>query len=932
MEDATRNDGILFEHHVVKYHRETYGHTVWHSSCIPEEELINAGIIHDMNKLRMKRLAAKRECRPYVDYGIDFLSKETKPDNTVIYHAGQAKNYTTKSVTAADIGTFLAVTIGQVKETAYLYTTSKLQIDLAECISNSGGKILHSQLDFDTCKPVSVVVKTRDDETTKPLRDYQTLAIQRILGPGKKAVSIGCGLGKTLIAGHVLKAAQYHRVVCAAPLLISVDQLRERILPFLPAYKEILVDSAYYGTRDTNTIQSALASPEPLIIFTTFQSAHEILAPFLTGEEYLVVDEVHNAVNYINIHNLCNRAKNSLYMSATIPVELLNVMEYELVFSYNMRQGIDAGYICDYSVHIPSNMKDNTYETKALFLAKGLLRTGSKRCIVYLPRCEDCEVFNEVFSKVMEEYHGISNSWCGTIHASISNKDRLLVMDRFTNSPLYNICIISSVRILDEAVDIPCCDSEFIANVGENTSDIRTIQRLQRGGRLDPNNPNKRNNLFMWVDEPSTAERALNLLTSVDPVFHKKLRTFSPDYLETSECTSLPELSAYTTTSKSISEVVCNNPVIKACAPEQQQIIAELPKRKERCKQINYECPRCLYSTPRKVFMRNHMYDLKNICPVNPHLGGRNIDLSDEVRLYVLANHVYVPKVVVQPERDQPAKLIKKVITQNNTINSYVSKLDTFFKIDNLMEFRNVSLDDFGDHVKEKYEQLRDTFLHNRFRGRKPIMYDNASILEIFHQVTLANKEHLTDITVYINKTNGRIYISNGGGEWEDFSKENGVCYIVDMIVQYLLEAYEVYMIRKMEGGDTPLIEKAELRTCLDEYYRFISSFKVKPFVHGKSDAAVMYNNDEPTEADAETHVVVDKYNTIFMKASEEMTPAKRRAMQKSVLNVITSTSNTNILELNNRIKAIIKMDAHFKAKIFGITAPRILATSEQAP
>ena len=275
-----------------------------------------------------------------------------------------------------------------------------------------------------------------------------------------------------------------------------------------------------------------------------------------------------------------------------------------------------------------------------------------------------------------------------------------------------------------------------------------------------------------------------------------------------------------------------------------------------RRKEINYQCPRCMYSTPRKEYIRNHMYDLKKPC------------------------------------------------------------------------FSN---DDFGDHVEEKYEKLSDKFLHNRFRGKKPVMYDNARLLEFVHDVTLANKEHLTDITVYIHKTNGRIYISNGGGEWEDFSKENGVCYVVDMIVQYLLEAYEVYMIRKLEGGDTPLIEKAELRTCLDEYYRFISSFKLKPFVHGKTDSDVMYNKDEASVSEAESHVIVDKYNTIFMKASDVMTPAKRRAMQKSVLDVITSTSNTNILELNNRIKAIIKMDACFKAKIFGITAPRMLATSEQA-
>ena len=98
------------------------------------------------------------------------------------------------------------------------------------------------------------------------------------------------------------------------------------------------------------------------------------------------------------------------------------------------------------------------------------------------------------------------------------------------DSEEHDLFVIASVRILDEAVDIPRCDSEFIAHVGDRASDIRTVQRLQRGGRLDQTNPSKRNNLFLWTEEWSRAVNALTLMRQEDPLFHKKLRALSASY------------------------------------------------------------------------------------------------------------------------------------------------------------------------------------------------------------------------------------------------------------------------------------------------------------------------------------------------------------------------------------------------------------------
>lgn len=47
MSSKNHPDWKTYEYDVIKYHSKTYNHTVWHTDVIPEEELMNAGYIHD---------------------------------------------------------------------------------------------------------------------------------------------------------------------------------------------------------------------------------------------------------------------------------------------------------------------------------------------------------------------------------------------------------------------------------------------------------------------------------------------------------------------------------------------------------------------------------------------------------------------------------------------------------------------------------------------------------------------------------------------------------------------------------------------------------------------------------------------------------------------------------------------------------------------
>lgn len=78
------------------------------------------------------------------------------------------------------------------------------------------------------------------------------------------------------------------------------------------------------------------------------------------------------------------------------------------------------------------------------------------------------------------------------------------------------------MKICDEALDIPRCNSTFITCVSNNTSIIITVQRLD--------NLNKINSCFIWVDEWAFAVNALLLLKDSDINFSKKIKVIDNQY------------------------------------------------------------------------------------------------------------------------------------------------------------------------------------------------------------------------------------------------------------------------------------------------------------------------------------------------------------------------------------------------------------------
>jgi len=289
--------------------------------------------------------------------------------------------------------------------------------------------------------------------------------------------------------------------------------------------------------------------------------------------------------------------------------------------------------------------------------------------------------------------------------------------------------------------------------------------------------------------------------------------------------------------------------------------------------------------------MKRHLTTLKHPCP--PIC--LKIELTDEIKETVLTDRFYRPPT-------QPT--VAQTINNNQTINNYIAGLDVFTKLKELSTFRNKPILDFESKIEELYEDDVERFQNDDFKGT--VHYQKDHFIDMIHNMTRSKDQDMDDMCVLYNRDDDRVYFSAGNGRWDDYMCDPGIRYLVDTLVSYNLENYEVYLIRKLEERAT----LGELSTSLEDYYRFISVFGVLPWVHNKGDAELL---DDDSLEDNE---IASKYVRMYDRVKGDLTDAQRKVTARAVVDVIKTTTKTNMRELNKRIMGLLNVDEGFKQAV----------------
>ena len=498
---------------------------------IPEKILIDAKLIHSHNENRIKR----KNC--LIDVGVDILQIDNNN-----YTLVQCKNGYNKGIRIEDLAGFYMMMFNHSHMNGNVYYTSKLSIHIRENAVNQQIQYIKKIME----------IKEEVQINFKPY-DYQIEASNKIikyLEQNDKAIlSLPCGCGKTFTS--YLVSLKFDKILIISPLKEFAKQNMNKFIEYGNKNKYLLIDSD--GTRDIDEIDKFINNNSEHLISSTYKSVDIIIK--LNLENYLIIiDEFHNlSKNNVyneddNFYKLLNTNNKFLLMSATPRIYEIENDEYdiylgEVIYNIKFNEAIENKYICDYKIWLPSIHEDNTelineinindidneLKTKCMFLFKCLLYNGSKKCIIY---CQDINNLNNIRDTIIKlNYYYVVDLNIQEITSDTTFKNREKILNDFETSN--KIELLLSIRILDECIDIPSCDSIYITYPSE--SKIRTIQRLCRCIRIDKNNKYKIGNIFIWCNEYDSILNTLSGIKEYDVLFKNKISILETNFMNKKE-------------------------------------------------------------------------------------------------------------------------------------------------------------------------------------------------------------------------------------------------------------------------------------------------------------------------------------------------------------------------------------------------------------
>lgn len=297
-----------------------------------------------------------------------------------------------------------------------------------------------------------------------------------------------------------------------------------------------------------------------------------------------------------------------------------------------------------------------------------------------------------------------------------------------------------------------------------------------------------------------------------------------------------------------------------------------------------YTCPCCGYNTSKKSHMHRHLNQLLKPCPKSEN----DIELTEEIKQKILRDRVYhIPK-------QTPQQIFIQQINNNQQINNYIAKMDTIDKIDRLNTKADVQLIPFGDQVIKDYGDII-TMCNEVDTELSKLMLRKPDIMNIIDKLT--RFDTIDTMNVVYDKTPNKLSIYDDG-VWESHEFENGVTQLVEKIKLSYLDNYEEFLLDKLDTDDFPR-ERQRAKEMLEEYYKFIVSFDLRPLILESQRSKIIELNA--------------RYYNMYVKVKNNIKLSHAKELKRSVLQMVKANCSASVLELNKKMMDIICTDEEFK-------------------
>ena len=565
--------GVLYEKYVKRFIIHQLGKNAYLWNECPENILIANNLVHSHNEMRLLRKDVKEgHLHNHKDIGIDIIQIDNDKCSIV-----QCKNGYNNGLCIDDIsGIMLRCAFIRDVNTFIYYTN---------CLSRNiryTAKISHYVVNIDCSSKMDKLIDVSDDNkiyfVKLPYKDsnidkediktettpysYQTEAYNKFKyhyhNNSRAILSLPCGCGKTFTS--YLISDNYKHIVIVSPLREFASQNLNRFVEYgYDKNNTLLVDTD--GNRDINNIKKFIKEHDNGLISCTYNSMDLISECLdLFKDALFIIDEFHNlskaniSDNDNNIFKLLMSDHKIIFMSATPRIYDIEYDDNEgydtkhlfgdVVYQMTFTDAIANKYITDYKIWLPSIHEnneeldnslsiyeiDNQKKNRCKFLYSCIANNGSRKCIIYCKDTDDMKALMKCMKTLNEFY--IMDVQMQSISCEDSDKKRKHVLESFANNN-DKIQLLFNIRILNECIDIPTCDSIYISYAPKNK--ITTIQRISRATRTDKNNPYKIANIYIWCEAYEEILETLSSIKEYDIMFHDKIKVNAVDFYHSKE-------------------------------------------------------------------------------------------------------------------------------------------------------------------------------------------------------------------------------------------------------------------------------------------------------------------------------------------------------------------------------------------------------------
>jgi hypothetical protein len=308
-----------------------------------------------------------------------------------------------------------------------------------------------------------------------------------------------------------------------------------------------------------------------------------------------------------------------------------------------------------------------------------------------------------------------------------------------------------------------------------------------------------------------------------------------------------------------------------------------------------YTCIRCGYEAKQKSHMRKHLYELKKSCKAIVN----KIELTEEIKNDILTDGVYhIPKEVKQPTFIQN-------IQYYNTMNNFVKNINTFDKLNKYLEYKNIETTSLEDNVQNNFYRRITNLKTDAFK----FGYDmgNNRLFDIFEEITKIR--NLQDMNIIYDDKLKELSLFKSGS-WETMLIERGIKEILSILKEYFLDHYELFLFRRIYFIEKNEREKQRYKLHLEEYYKFIGTFDLRPIIEDKDDAEIL---GEEHGGEQGVYKLEEKWLKIYNTLIDNMKRYEINKIKKDIDLIIKNNSNKNLTELNKEIIELLTTDEEFK-------------------